>query len=118
MSLLHKRGLAYGNMAVVLNLQVIPSQLPDGQVVFLLPSHYVQLAAAAAASDACSPATSSTETLWAMSNNKMSTDSNTSIAAIDESIDTESLSDQPIDFTVAKRNEVGMQSEGPVWRPW
>lgn len=23
------------------NLQVIPSQLPDGQVVFLLPSHYV-----------------------------------------------------------------------------
>lgn len=105
-------------MAVVLNLQVIPSQLPDGQVVFLLPSHYVQLAAAAAASDTCSPATSSTETLWAMSNNKMSTDSNTSIAAIDESIDTESLSDQPIDFTVAKRNEVGMQSEGPVWRPW
>lgn len=29
--------------------QVIPSRLPDGQVVFLLPSHYVQLAAAAAA---------------------------------------------------------------------
>ncbi|XP_023245185.1 transcription factor HES-1-like [Copidosoma floridanum] len=27
----------------------IPSRLPDGQVVFLLPSHYVQLAAAAAA---------------------------------------------------------------------
>jgi len=105
-------------MGVVLNLQVIPSQLPDGQVVFLLPSHYVQLAAAAAASDVGSPATSSTETLWAMSNSKMSTDSNTSIAAIDESIDTESLSDQPIDFTVAKRNEVGMQSEGPVWRPW
>lgn len=105
-------------MAVVLNLQVIPSQLPDGQVVFLLPSHYVQLAAAATASDTCSPTTSSTETLWAMSNNRMSTDSNTSIAAIDESIDTESLSDQPIDFTVAKRNEVEMQSEGPVWRPW
>ncbi|XP_031779123.1 protein hairy [Nasonia vitripennis] len=30
-------------------VQVIPSRLPDGQVVFLLPSHYVQLAAAAAA---------------------------------------------------------------------
>ena len=28
---------------------MIPSRLPDGQVVFLLPSHYVQLAAAAAA---------------------------------------------------------------------
>ncbi|EGI61509.1 PREDICTED: protein hairy [Acromyrmex echinatior] len=27
-------------------VQVIPSRLPDGQVVFLLPSHYVQLAAA------------------------------------------------------------------------
>lgn len=31
------------------SLQVVPSRLPDGQVVFLLPSHYVQLAAAAAA---------------------------------------------------------------------
>ncbi|XP_046396517.1 uncharacterized protein LOC124163572 isoform X2 [Ischnura elegans] len=29
-------------------LQLIPSRLPDGQVVFLLPSHYVHLAAAAA----------------------------------------------------------------------
>lgn len=35
-----------GMLSVV---QVIPSRLPDGQVVFLLPSHYVQLAAAAAA---------------------------------------------------------------------
>jgi hypothetical protein len=105
-------------MEVLLNLQVIPSQLPDGQVVFLLPSHYVQLAAAAAASDACSPATSSTATLWAMSSNKTCMENNTSISAIDESIDTESLPDQPIDFTVTKRNEAGMQSEGPVWRPW
>ena len=26
-----------------IHVQVIPSRLPDGQVVFLLPSHYVQL---------------------------------------------------------------------------
>jgi hypothetical protein len=99
------------------HLQVIPSRLPDGQVVFLLPSHYVQLAAAAAASEVGSPAPSSTTTLWAMSNN------NAGIVTIDESIDSESLSDQPIDFTVAKRNEDGLQvgevkEEGPVWRPW
>jgi hypothetical protein len=104
-------------MRVLFNLQVIPSRLPDGQVVFLLPSHYVQLAAAAAASEAGSPAPSSTTTLWAMSNN------NAGIVAIDESIDTESLSDQPIDFTVAKRHADGLQAgevkvEDPVWRPW
>lgn len=113
-------------MAVSFNLQVIPSRLPDGQVVFLLPSHYVQLAAAAAASsEVGSPAPSSTTTLWAMSNNKICID-NAGIVAIDESIDTESLSDQPIDFTVAKRSDDGMataaagevKEEGPVWRPW
>jgi hypothetical protein len=110
-------------MAVWFNLQVIPSRLPDGQVVFLLPSHYVQLAAAAAASEVGSPAPCSTTTLWAMSNNKTCIDSNAGIVAIDDSIDTESLSDQPIDFTVAKRNDDGMEAgevkeEGPVWRPW
>lgn len=105
-------------------VQVIPSRLPDGQVVFLLPSHYVQLAAAAAASsEVGSPAPSSTTTLWAMSDNKMCIDNNADIVAIDESIDTESLSDQPIDFTVSKRSDDGMpagevREEGPVWRPW
>ncbi|XP_023705041.1 transcription factor HES-1 isoform X3 [Cryptotermes secundus] len=105
-------------------VQVIPSRLPDGQVVFLLPSHYVQLAAAAAASsEVGNPAPSSTTTLWAMSNNKMCIDNNAGIVAIDESLDTESSSDQPIDFTVAKRSEDGVQAgevkeEGPVWRPW
>jgi hypothetical protein len=104
-------------MTVLFHLQVIPSRLPDGQVVFLLPSHYVQLAAAAAASEVGSPTPSSTTTLWAMSNN------NSGIVAIDESIDTDSFSDQPIDFTVAKRNGDGLQAgevkeEGPVWRPW
>lgn len=104
-------------------LQVIPSRLPDGQVVFLLPSHYVQLAAAAAASEVGSPATSSTATLWAMSNDKICIENNASIVAIDDSNDIESLSDQPIDFTIAKRNENGMlagdvKEEGPVWRPW
>jgi hypothetical protein len=110
-------------MAVLFNSQVIPSRLPDGQVVFLLPSHYVQLAAAAAASEVGSPAASSTTTLWAMSNNKMCIDNNAGIVAIDESIDTESLSDQPIDFTIAKKTDDGRQAgevmdEGPVWRPW
>lgn len=28
---------------IIIVLQVIPSRLPDGQVVFLLPSHYVQV---------------------------------------------------------------------------
>ncbi|XP_011312625.1 transcription factor HES-1-like isoform X1 [Fopius arisanus] len=37
------------NPSMLSVVQVIPSRLPDGQVVFLLPSHYVQLAAAAAA---------------------------------------------------------------------
>jgi hypothetical protein len=91
--------------------------------VFLLPSHYVQLAAAAAASEVGNPATSSTATLWAMTNDKVCIENNASIVAIDDSMDTESLSDQPIDFTISKRNESGMvvgdaKEEGPVWRPW
>lgn len=102
---------------------MIPSRLPDGQVVFLLPSHYVQLAAAAAASEVGRPATSSTATLWAMSNDKICIQNNAGIVTIDESIDTDSLSDQPIDFTVAKKKENVVlegdgKEEGPVWRPW
>ncbi|XP_058808180.1 uncharacterized protein LOC131673858 [Phymastichus coffea] len=42
-------GVAQANPNMLSVVQVIPSRLPDGQVVFLLPSHYVQLAAAAAA---------------------------------------------------------------------
>ncbi|XP_069690654.1 transcription factor HES-1-like isoform X2 [Periplaneta americana] len=136
-------------------VQVIPSRLPDGQVVFLLPSHYVQLAAAAAASESGSPTTSTTATLWATTNgtNLIATSSdngvraakicipsgayNQSIVAIEDSIDSDSLSDQPIDFTVAKRKseedyvdeensgmeergllEGEVKEEGPVWRPW
>jgi hypothetical protein len=90
--------------------------------VFLLPGHYVQLAAAAAASEVGTPATSSTATLWAMSNDKICIENNASVVAIDDSNDAESLSDQPIDFTIAKRKESGMiadvKEEGPVWRPW
>ncbi|XP_021914475.1 transcription factor HES-1-like isoform X2 [Zootermopsis nevadensis] len=111
---------ATSNMLSV--VQVIPSRLPDGQVVFLLPSHYVQLAAAAAASEVGSPATSSTATAWAISNDKICIENNASIVPIDDSIDSESLSDQPIDFTIAKRRENGIledvKEEGPVWRPW
>ncbi|XP_034254264.1 transcription factor HES-1-like [Thrips palmi] len=42
-------GQAGPNNPLLSIVQVVPSRLPDGQVVFLLPSHYVQLAAAAAA---------------------------------------------------------------------
>ncbi|PSN50556.1 hypothetical protein C0J52_03517 [Blattella germanica] len=151
------------NSSMLSVVQVIPSRLPDGQVVFLLPSHYVQLAAAAAASEVGNPGT--TATLWATTNgsnlltannetegdhalsrpakiciqNNAFVGGNQGIVSIDESIDTDSLSDQPIDFTVAKRRsdmeymdeehelegsveERGIldevKEEGPVWRPW
>lgn len=48
-------------------VQVIPSRLPDGQVVFLLPSHYVQLAAAAAA-NGISIGPNPPTTIWAATN--------------------------------------------------
>ena len=114
-------------------VQVIPSRLPDGQVVFLLPSHYVQLAAAAAASEG-----GATATLWATTNGtnliattsnndrpaKLCFQSNTFIGSnqnIEDSIETDS--DQPIDFTVTKRKE-DKEDDDPrpeeeaVWRPW
>ncbi|XP_067005673.2 transcription factor HES-1 [Anabrus simplex] len=76
-------------------VQVIPSRLPDGQVVFLLPSHYVQLAAAAGA-------------VWGTTTEKSKQD--------DE--EDEDSPDQPIDFTVPRRVEDAVKDEGPVWRPW
>ncbi|KAJ8667524.1 hypothetical protein QAD02_009187, partial [Eretmocerus hayati] len=48
-------------------VQVIPSRLPDGQVVFLLPSHYVQLAAAAAA-NGISIGPNPPQAIWAATN--------------------------------------------------
>ncbi|EFN79220.1 protein hairy [Harpegnathos saltator] len=45
----HQASTSQQNPNMLSVVQVIPSRLPDGQVVFLLPSHYVQLAAAAAA---------------------------------------------------------------------
>ncbi|XP_047099317.1 transcription factor HES-4-B-like [Schistocerca piceifrons] len=88
----------------VVQQQVIPSRLPDGQLVFLLPSHYVQLAAAAAAARC--------------------------IFSVDEADDDD---DQPVDCSVGtaaarlspEPAEAAMDAagaleaeEGPVWRPW
>lgn len=49
MSIIDQTSGSQQNPNMLSVVQVIPSRLPDGQVVFLLPSHYVQLAAAAAA---------------------------------------------------------------------
>ncbi|XP_063224658.1 transcription factor HES-4-like isoform X2 [Bacillus rossius redtenbacheri] len=108
--------------------QVIPSRLPDGQVVFLLPSHYVQLAAAAASLQHQSPA--SPAAMWAGPAPTASTAPKPAPGDLLQE-------DEPIDFTVRKTGReppdtdpVGRDSsmsaeacdedkdEGPVWRPW
>nr|CAD7574215.1 unnamed protein product [Timema californicum] len=109
-------------------VQVIPSRLPDGQVVFLLPSHYVQLAAAAASlqqqqKSSSSPSPTPSATLWATPATTPCPPSEEPTSNIPqyEDEEEEECNDQPIDFTVKKRPEpfdTGMEEEGPVWRPW
>nr|CAD7264047.1 unnamed protein product [Timema shepardi] len=109
-------------------VQVIPSRLPDGQVVFLLPSHYVQLAAAAASlqqqqKSSSSPSPAPSATLWATPATTPCPPSEEPTSNIPqyEDEEEEECNDQPIDFTVKKRPEpfdTGMEEEGPVWRPW
>lgn len=55
------------NQSMLSVVQVVPSRLPDGQVVFLLPSHYCQLAAAAAA-NGISIGPSAPQAIWAATN--------------------------------------------------
>nr|CAD7195202.1 unnamed protein product [Timema douglasi] len=109
-------------------VQVIPSRLPDGQVVFLLPSHYVQLAAAAASlqqqqKSSSSPSPAPSATLWATPATTPCPPSEEPTSNIPqyEDEEEEECNDQPIDFTVKKRPEpfdTDMEEEGPVWRPW
>ncbi|XP_049943362.1 transcription factor HES-1-like [Schistocerca serialis cubense] len=106
-------------------VQVIPSRLPDGQLVFLLPSHYVQLAAAAAAA----PIThSSSATSFVTGPGSLEVLAQSS--RVDEADDDD---DQPVDCSVGtaaarlspEPAEAAMDAagaleaeEGPVWRPW
>lgn len=112
-------------------VQVIPSRLPDGQVVFLLPSHYVQLAAAAAANGICigpNPPTA----IWAATNMSLlkatdklvkrthSNNENTITDTKDWTSDGAKpikspkieLADQPLDFTTTSKKI--KRSDSPV----
>ncbi|XP_063988277.1 protein hairy-like [Diachasmimorpha longicaudata] len=96
-------------------VQVIPSRLPDGQVVFLLPSHYVQLAAAAAA-NGISIGPNPPTAIWAATNMSLlrATDKllkrshvNVSQDWIDGNKPSKSprieVSEQPLDFTTTSQ---------------
>ncbi|XP_049840960.1 transcription factor HES-1-like [Schistocerca gregaria] len=115
----------------VVQQQVIPSRLPDGQLVFLLPSHYVQLAAAAAAA-ACRPDSRAASVAPPSPPvaGPGSPEVLTQSSRVDEADDDD---DQPVDCSVGtaaarlspEPAEAAMDAagaleaeEGPVWRPW
>ncbi|XP_049769061.1 transcription factor HES-4-like [Schistocerca cancellata] len=104
-------------------VQVIPSRLPDGQLVFLLPSHYVQLAAAAAAAFGVAVASNCIQRPQLFVGYTIT-------VQVDEADDDD---DQPVDCSVGtaaarlspEPAEAAMDAagaleaeEGPVWRPW
>ncbi|XP_015120451.1 uncharacterized protein LOC107043445 [Diachasma alloeum] len=68
--IINQQSMSGSNPNMLSVVQVIPSRLPDGQVVFLLPSHYVQLAAAAAA-NGISIGPNPPTAIWAATNMSM-----------------------------------------------
>ena len=106
-------------------VQVIPSRLPDGQVVFLLPSHYVQLAAAAAV-NGISIGPNPPTPIWAATNmsllkatDKLAKRPHDADLADDWSQNDSKPSknprieqpDQPLDFTTSKKLRVSRSHE-------
>jgi hypothetical protein len=115
-------------------VQVVPSRLPDGQLVFLLPSHYVQLAAWARATSTTSILPAITRPL-SPTIQQRSPRCRPSIEGeeIEEIVEEEEgpldcsrrspQFEQKIDFPEPERiqqQQVPDDGEqfGPVWRPW
>lgn len=122
-------------------VQVVPSRLPNGQVVFLLPNDYCQLAAANAINVGPSPP----QPIWAATNMSLLAE-NERKRSLEDATSTTQLpprppSEQPLDFTTPKKIKLEsgrwmeddqqkptttksagqlqpIKDEEGMWRPW